>query len=208
MYTGIVYGAFPVVVLKKLSGLSRLALALPPALRENLQIGASVGLDGVCMTVTKIDGDSVFFDAMAETLNTTGLGRIKLGSLLNVERSARQGAEVGGHNVSGHVDGTAEVCADEYSENNRRLSFCLPVALRKYVFHKGFVSVNGCSLTVASYDALQGVFSVCLIPETLRVTNFAGKTLGDSVNIEVDKQTQVIVDTVERVLAEREEPRG
>ncbi|MGJ8686737.1 MAG: riboflavin synthase subunit alpha [Spongiibacteraceae bacterium] len=204
MYTGIVHGAFSVVALEKLPGLSRLALALPPVLREDLQIGASVGLDGVCMTVTNIEGDRVFFDAMAETLNTTGLGGVQLGSRLNVERSARQGAEVGGHNISGHVDGTAEICGDEHSENNRRLSFCLPVALKKYVFHKGFIAVNGCSLTVASYDPSQGVFSVCLIPETLRVTNFAEKTLGDNVNIEVDKQTQVIVDTVERVLAERE----
>ncbi|MBD2857459.1 riboflavin synthase subunit alpha [Spongiibacter sp. KMU-158] len=202
MYTGIVQGAFPLVKLKKLPGLSQLRMALPEALLDGLEIGASVGLDGVCMTVTAIEAEGVSFDAMQETLNLTTLGNLAEGRLLNVERSAKQGAEIGGHLISGHVDGTAPLVRREESENNLSLFFQLPERLRKYVFHKGFIGLHGCSLTVASVDE-SGVFSVCLIPETRRMTNLENLKLGDPVNIEVDRQTQVIVDTVERVLAQR-----
>ena len=173
-------------------------------LRDGLEIGASVGLNGVCMTVTRIENDRVHFDAMQETLSLTTLGQLAVGDLVNVERSAKQGAEIGGHLISGHVDGRAVVTAVERSENNLTLFFQLPKTLVKYVFRKGFIGLHGCSLTVASMDSSRGVFSVCLIPETLRSTNLGALSVGAEVNIEVDRQTQVIVDTVERVLAERE----
>ncbi len=203
MYTGIVQGAFALTELNDEPGLRRLAIALPAHLREDLQIGASVGLDGVCMTVTGVSGATVHFDAMQETLSLTTLGQMAVGDLVNVERSAKQGAEIGGHLISGHVDGRAAVTAVVRSENNVEVFFQLPAALIKYVFHKGFIGLHGCSLTVASMDSVSGVFSVCLIPETLRSTNLKLLEVGDEVNIEVDRQTQVIVDTVERVLAER-----
>ncbi len=203
MYTGIVQGAFALTELNDEPGLRRLAIALPAHLREDLQIGASVGLDGVCMTVTGVSGATVHFDAMQETLSLTTLGQLAVGDLVNVERSAKQGAEIGGHLISGHVDGRAAVTAVVRSENNVEVFFQLPAALIKYVFHKGFIGLHGCSLTVASMDSVSGVFSVCLIPETLRSTNLKLLEVGDEVNIEVDRQTQVIVDTVERVLAER-----
>lgn len=204
MYTGIVHGAYPLTSVLRKAGLSQLAIELPPALLVDLSIGASVGLDGVCMTVTEINGQQICFDAMQETLTLTTLGGLDVGDLVNVERSAKQGAEIGGHNISGHVDGCAEIIAVEESENNCSLYFRLPPQLTKYVFKKGFIGVNGCSLTVADYQPKEGCFSVCLIPETLRVTNLGQKGVGDWVNIEVDRQTQVIVDTVERVLAERD----
>ncbi|MEX1668694.1 riboflavin synthase subunit alpha [Zhongshania guokunii] len=204
MYTGIVHGAYPLASVVRKVGLHQLYIELPPVLLEDLQIGASVGLDGVCMTVTQIDGLRVSFDAMQETLNLTTLGELDRGDLVNVERSAKQGAEIGGHNISGHVDGCAEIIAIEQTENNCSLHFRLPPQLSKYVFKKGFIGVNGCSLTVADYERNEAHFTVCLIPETLRVTNLGAKQIGDRVNIEVDRQTQVIVDTVERVLAERE----
>jgi riboflavin synthase len=203
MYTGIVHGAFPLASVVRKPGLHQLYIYLPPVLLEDLTIGASVGLDGVCMTVTSIDGGRVSFDAMQETLSLTTLGDLSEGDRVNVERSAKQGAEIGGHNISGHVDGRAEIIAIEESENNCTLRFRLPSNLSKYVFKKGFIGVSGCSLTVADYKRDEAEFSVCLIPETLRVTTFAEKRVGDRVNIEVDRQTQVIVDTVERVLAER-----
>ncbi len=203
MYTGIVQGAFALTELNDEPGLRRLAITLPAHLREDLQIGASVGLDGVCMTVTGVSGATVHFDAMQETLSLTTLGQMAVGDLVNVERSAKQGAEIGGHLISGHVDGRAAVTAVVRSENNVEVFFQLPAALIKYVFHKGFIGLHGCSLTVASMDSVSGVFSVCLIPETLRSTNLKLLEVGDEVNIEVDRQTQVIVDTVERVLAER-----
>jgi len=204
MYTGIVHGAYPLASVVRKTGLHQLFIELPPVLLEDLQIGASVGLDGVCMTVTKINGQRVSFDAMQETLNLTTLGGLVGGDLVNVERSAKQGAEIGGHNISGHIDGCAEIIAIEQTENNCSLHFRLPPQLSKYVFKKGFIGVNGCSLTVADYQRNEACFTVCLIPETLRVTNLGAKQIGDRVNIEVDRQTQVIVDTVERVLAERE----
>ena len=203
MYTGIVQGAFPLCGLVEEPGLRRLVVDLPEHLREELAVGASVGLDGVCMTVTRINGSAVHFDAMQETLLLTTLGRLNVGDHVNIERSAKQGAEVGGHLISGHVDGRAEICDIQRSENNVSMFFRLPRALCKYVFHKGFIGLHGCSLTVASMDKESGVFSVCLIPETLRSTNLAQLCIGNEVNIEVDRQTQVIVDTVERVLVER-----
>tara|TARA_R110001592_G_scaffold62056_2_gene189677 strand:- start:145 stop:765 length:621 start_codon:yes stop_codon:yes gene_type:complete len=203
MYTGIVHGAYPLTSVVRKPGLHQFLIELPPELLEELNIGASVGLDGVCMTVTEINGNQLSFDAMQETLKTTTLGGVDVGDLVNVERSAKQGAEIGGHNISGHVDGCAEIIAIEQTENNCTLHFRLPPQLTKYVFKKGFVGVNGCSLTVADFKREEATFSVCLIPETLRVTNLGQKSLGDWVNIEVDRQTQVIVDTVERVLADR-----
>lgn len=203
MYTGIVHGAYPLTSVVRKPGLHQFLIELPPELLEELNIGASVGLDGVCMTVTEINGNQLSFDAMQETLKTTTLGGVDAGDLVNVERSAKQGAEIGGHNISGHVDGCAEIIAIDQTENNCTLHFRLPPQLTKYVFKKGFVGVNGCSLTVADFKRDEATFSVCLIPETLRVTNLGQKSLGDWVNIEVDRQTQVIVDTVERVLAER-----
>lgn len=203
MYTGIVHGAYTLCGLEKKPGLSQLVMALDEHLVENLGIGASVGLNGVCMTVTAINGYKVHFDAMQETLALTTLGCLTTGDRINVERSATQGAEIGGHLLSGHVDGVAELVALERPENNCTMTFQLPVALAKYVFKKGFIGLQGCSLTVADIDKSSARFSVCLIPETLRVTNLSDLQLGDRVNIEVDRQTQVIVDTVERVLAER-----
>lgn len=203
MYTGIVHGAYPLTAVRRKTGLHQLLIELPPVLLDGLNIGASVGLDGVCMTVTEINGSLLSFDAMQETLTLTTLGGLDAGDLVNVERSAKQGAEIGGHNISGHIDGCAEIVAVEQSENNCTLHFRLPPQLAKYVFKKGFIGVNGCSLTVADYRRSEASFSVCLIPETLRVTNLGQKGVGDWVNIEVDRQTQVIVDTVERVLAER-----
>lgn len=203
MYTGIVHGAYTLSVLEKKPGLSHLVMELDARLVEDLEIGASVGLNGVCMTVTAVDGHKVHFDAMEETLSLTTLGQVAEGERLNVERSAKQGAEIGGHLISGHVDGVAELVALKRPENNCTMTFQLPLALAKYVFKKGFIGLHGCSLTVADMDRHSGRFSVCLIPETLRVTNLADLQMGDRVNIEVDRQTQVIVDTVERVLAER-----
>ncbi len=203
MYTGIVAGAFQLVGLEQKPGLSQLVVELNDALVEGLTIGASVGLNGVCMTVTVIDGVRVHFDAMQETLSLTTLGELREGDWLNVERSASQGAEIGGHLISGHVDGTAELVARDRPENNCTMTFRLPPELLKYVFKKGFIGLHGCSLTIADIDKNDATFSVCLIPETLRVTNLSKLSVGERVNIEVDRQTQVIVDTVERVLAER-----
>ena len=202
MYTGIVQGAFTVIEVVKKTGLHSLIIELTDALVEELAIGASVAVDGVCLTVTVIDGLRISFDVMQETLSLTTLGGLVAGSRVNVERSAKQGVEVGGHIISGHVDGTAEVVAIESPENNHFVTYRVPAEQMKYIFQKGFIGLNGCSLTVAKAEKDQCTLTVCYIPETLRVTTHGAKCMGDTVNFEVDRQTQSIVETVERFLAE------
>lgn len=204
MYTGIVQALLPVAEVEELTGLRRFHLDFPEALMDRLELGASVGLNGVCLTVTAIEGSRVSFEAIAETLRITNLSGVENGTLVNVERSARAGVEVGGHILAGHVVDTAPVLTVENSENNRRLTFRGQPDWLKYVFNKGFLALNGASLTVADLDREATTFSVNLIPETLRRTNFDLLSEGDEVNVEVDQQTQAIVDTVERVLAERD----
>ena len=200
MFTGIVTGTFPVAELTQKPGLSTFAMELDAKHVEGLAPGASVSLDGVCMTVTKVAGTRAYFDASVETLSRTTLGRIRVGTRLNVERSAKTGAEIGGHPVSGHVDGLAEIVGLERPENNCVITFQLPAAYTRYVFNKGFVSLNGCSLTVCELDKKCGRFRVYLIPETLRLTTFETSQVGDQVNFEIDRQTQVIVDTIQAAL--------
>lgn len=203
MYTGIVQEMLPVAALEKLPGLYRVKLEFPPPLLIGLELGGSVGLNGVCLTATAIDDNLVTFEVIAETLRITNLGQLGTGSVVNVERSAKAGVEVGGHILAGHVVDKAPIVAIKDSENNRRLTFAGQPAWLKYVFDKGFLALNGASLTVAALDRSSSTFCVNLIPETLRRTNFAGLGEGDEVNVEVDQQTMAIVDTVERVMAER-----
>ncbi len=200
MYTGIVQGKYAIVAVEKQPGLHTLTLALDSELCRDIQIGASVAVDGVCLTVTAIRGEQLLFDVMQQTLQQTTLGNLQPGDRVNVERSARYGDEIGGHAMSGHIDAAIEIIAVEETANNRELSFRLPAPLLPYVFQRGYVGLNGCSLTVASYQPEKALFTVCLIPETLRVTTFAEKSAGDRVNLELDRQTQAIVDSVQRYL--------
>jgi riboflavin synthase len=207
MFTGIVQGLAQVVDVAQQPGLSTVRIRLPDRRADGIQIGASVAINGTCLTVTGIEGDTLSFDIMAETLRATNLGGLAKGGAVNYERSARVGDEIGGHNVSGHVHTTAAISAVQETPNNRRVVFELPDdAWMKYILPKGFIAVDGCSLTVGEVEGR--TFSVYLIPETLRVTVFGSKGVGDSVNIEVEAQTQAIVDTVERVVARYMEARG
>jgi riboflavin synthase len=205
VYTGIVQGAYPVVAVEQKPGLHSLAIALDAARTDKLLIGASVAVDGVCLTVTALDGDRVYFDVMQQTLQQTTLGSLAAGDRVNIERSARYGDEIGGHGLSGHIDAAVDIVAVNTSQNNRELCFSVPPLLRPYVFQRGFIGLNGCSLTVAELDAQAGTFKVCLIPETLRVTTFGDKVVGDRVNLELDRQTQAIVDTVRGYLADNKD---
>ncbi|HEY0633933.1 MAG TPA: riboflavin synthase subunit alpha, partial [Gammaproteobacteria bacterium] len=174
---------------------------LPPELLAGLQPGASVAHNGCCLTITAIAGALVSFDLMAETLRLTNLGELKVGERVNVERAARFGDEIGGHAMSGHIMTTAPVSRVIDSANNRQVWFQIPAGLGKYIFTKGYIGIDGISLTIGEVQG--GEFCVNLIPETLARTTLASRTRGEQVNIEIDPQTQAIVDTVERVLAER-----
>ncbi|ARN73741.1 riboflavin synthase subunit alpha [Oceanicoccus sagamiensis] len=200
MFTGIVQGSFPLLKVERKPGLHSFTIELPAPLREDLAIGASVAVDGVCLTVTAIEQAKVYFDIMQQTLSLTTLGELNSGDVVNIERSAKQGVEIGGHVISGHVDNTAEVVAIEQPENNRFITYRAPAEKMKYIFEKGFVGLNGCSLTVAAVDRDEHTLTVCYIPETLRVTTHGAKVIGDKINFEIDRQTQAIVDTVENFL--------
>lgn len=207
MFTGIVQGVATVASLTDRPGLRTLALTFPAGFLQGVEIGASIAIDGTCLTVTRFNesASTAEFDVMQQTLNLTTLGHLKPGSRINVERAAREGAEVGGHVLSGHVDFRATVEQIRHPENNHVLRFAVPAPWMRYVFAKGYIAVNGASLTIAdcAHHATGGWFEVWLIPETLRMTTFGQKSVGDEVNIEIERSTQVMVDTVTRVVQER-----
>lgn len=208
MFTGIVQGVAAVDALTDRSGLRTLRMAFPSEFLQGVEIGASIALDGVCLTVTRFEvaASTAEFDVMQQTLNLTTLGGLRVGSRVNAERAAREGAEVGGHVLSGHVDFCAQVAQVRQPENNRVLRFAVPAPWMRYVFAKGYIAVNGASLTVAEAgheEGGSGWFEVWLIPETLRMTTFGDKREGDAVHIEIERATQVMVDTVRRALDER-----
>ncbi len=200
MFTGIVQGMGRVVSVEQPAADFRThTVELPEDMAGGLQTGASVAHNGCCLTVTETDGRTARFDLMAETLDKTNLGRLKAGDLVNLERAARFGDEIGGHLMSGHITATTEILRIERTEHNTTMHFALPAALKPYILPKGFVGLDGCSLTIGSVG--EDSFCVHLIPETLRRTLFGTRQAGDTVNLEIDPQTQTVVDTVGRILA-------
>ena len=204
MFTGIVQDLLEVHEIDHGADLSRLVLKMG-ALGEGLQLGASVAVNGTCLTVTRHDADVTYFDIIKETTNTTNLGQLVSSSKVNVERSFKVGDEVGGHVVSGHVSTTAELVELHHQGNDRVLTFKVEPKWQNYIFHKGYVALDGASLTVSSVDRVASAFSVSLIPETIERTTLGMLDVGRFVNVEIDSQTQAVVDTVERVLAERQD---
>jgi len=203
MFTGIVQGTGTVVSIDEKPNFRTHVVRLPEDMLDNLQLGASVSHNGCCLTVTEVNGDLVSFDLMKETLRLTNLGDLNVGDQVNLERAARFNDEIGGHLMSGHIICTAEVAKILTSENNRQIWFRMPHEdLMKYVLHKGYIGIDGISLTIGEVTRTR--FCVHLLPETLQRTTLGTKRLGDKINIEIDPQTQAIVDTVERVLASRE----
>ena len=207
MFTGIVQGTATVAALHDRPGLRSFTLAFQPAFCEGLAVGASVAVDGVCLTVTALHGaDAAAFDLMQQSLTLTTLHGLREGSRVNVERAAHAGAEVGGHPLSGHVDTMGALASIRRPENNHVLRIALPAPWMRYVFAKGYIAVDGASLTVAEARRERdgsGWFEVWLIPETLRMTVFGAKAEGERVNIEIERATQVVVDTVRDALDEK-----
>ncbi|MCW3479058.1 riboflavin synthase subunit alpha [Neisseriaceae bacterium JH1-16] len=201
MFTGIVQGTAEVVAIEEKQQFRVHVLRLPAELLPGIELGASIAHNGCCLTVTRVDGDQVSFDLMQETLRVTNLGQLKVGDRVNVERAAKFGDEIGGHAMSGHIIALAEVLEVIDTPNNRTIWFRLPAEYARYVFTKGYIGIDGCSLTIG--EVKDNAFCVHLIPETLQRTNLAWRKAGDAINIEIDPQTQAIVDTVERVMAQR-----
>jgi riboflavin synthase len=201
MFSGITVGLFKVVYVSKSNSFMDYAVCLSEALVDNLKIGASVAIDGVCQTVVKIDGLNVSFQAINETLEKTTLQDLCVGAFVSVERSLKVGDEIGGHEVSGHVFGVGEITQVLETHNSITMVIHCDPFWMQYIFPKGYIVVDGSSLTVGDIDIKKGLFTIHLIPETLRVTNFKNKKVHNKVNLEFDYKTKIIVDTVKDVLS-------
>jgi len=199
MYSGITRGLFSVVALEPRDGVTRFSVELSPELAHDAQIGASVAVDGVCLTLVERTGTRLSFEVIAETQSLTTLGEMHVGRKVSIERSAKVGDELGGHDVYGHAIGTGKIVKTERVGEQLDLTIEVPASWMKFILHKGFIALDGSSLTVGDVDPA-GRFDVHLIPETQRLTNFANKRVGDRINVELDPRTVAIVETVERVL--------
>ncbi|MGX9742370.1 riboflavin synthase subunit alpha [Pseudocitrobacter corydidari] len=201
MFTGIVQDTARICNINDHEGLRTFVIEFPAGFCHGLKVGASVSVDGVCLTVTEIVSPTkTKFDVVLQSLRITTLSRHLEGQIVNVERAARDGAEIGGHPLSGHIDFCTQIIDIKEIEGNCRVRFHCKAQWRPYIFPKGYIAINGCSLTLSEVDKKQGYFEVWLIPETRRVTTFADKGIGDWVNIEIERGTQVVVDTIKDTL--------
>ena len=165
-------------------------------------VGDSIAVNGICLTVTSLGNAAFTADVMHETLNRSSLKGAKPGMHVNLERAMAAGGRFGGHIVSGHVDGTGTIREIRTDDNAVWYTISAEPKLLRYIVEKGSITIDGISLTVGEVTPTR--FCVHLIPETLERTTLGKKKLGARVNIEIDPQTQAVVDTVERVLAARE----
>ena len=160
MFTGIVQGVARIQKIVDQTGLRTIQLAFPDGFDQDLAIGASVATDGVCLTVTKLLPNAAEFDIMQQTLNITTLGAYAEQAQVNVERAAKDGAEIGGHPLSGHVDFVAKIAQIRQIENNYVLRFAVPAQWMRYIFAKGYIAINGASLTIAEANRDEHWFEV------------------------------------------------
>ena len=203
MFTGIVQKLAQVKSVERDENLLRLSIGLGQ-LAIGLELGSSVAVNGVCLTVSEIQGEDIDFDVIPETLVTTNLDLLSATSFVNVERSYKVGDEIGGHIVSGHVGTVAALKSIRQENHDRVLTFQTDESWMKFIFHKGFVALDGASLTISSVNRSENTFSVSLIPETIARTTLGSFVVGDLANLEVEAQTVSIVETVERVMAEKQ----
>ena len=186
MFTGIITGTGKIKKIEK-NTKNRSAIKVSVDLGKNskgLKIGQSVALNGVCLSATKISKNLCMFEMIDETMKKTDLGNLKVGSLINIERSLKICERLEGHFVLGHVDGVATITKIEQKPKEVKVWFKIPKKLVKYVVEKGSIALDGISLTVV--DTKNDLASVCLIPHTVEITNFKTKKIGDKLNIETD----------------------
>ena len=193
MFTGIVEELGEIVAIER-GAESAVVTVRGPLVTGDAARGASIAVNGVCLTVVAHDRETFSVDVMAETLNRSCLGSLQPGALVNLERAMTASARFGGHIVQGHVDGTARILARRPGDRWEVVQLTLPPELSRYVVEKGSITVDGVSLTVS--DVTDDTFSVSLIPTTLELTTLGNKGVGDDVNLEVD----VIAKYVERLL--------
>lgn len=194
MFTGIVEELGTIARLDRGTDSARLTVR-GPLVTSDATHGASIAVNGVCLTVVEHADGEFTVDVMAETLSRSSLGSLRAGDRVNLERAMAAGGRFGGHVVQGHVDGTAQVLERVPGDRWELVRLTLPAGLARYVVEKGSITVDGVSLTVASIDDTS--FTVSLIPTTLDLTTLGHKGIGDLVNLEVD----VLAKYVERLMS-------
>lgn len=184
MFTGIVAAVGRVRGVEPRSGDARLAVAAPGLGLADVVLGDSIAVSGCCLTMVACEGDTLAFDVSNETLSLTTLGGLREGARVNLEKALRLSDRLGGHLVSGHVDGVGTLVAVQPDARSQRWTVEAPPSLARYIAAKGSVCVDGASLTVNGVDGAR--FSMNLIPHTLAQTNFGDRRVGDRLNLEVD----------------------
>lgn len=198
MFSGIVKGTGKVSKVTSKKDCVSIEIIPPNNFNTRLKKGASVSVDGVCLTSVDTGKTKLKFDVIDETLERTNLKLVKKNSLVNLERSMTASTEIGGHLMSGHIHFTGNVKEIISKENTKDFIIGFPKKFKQYILEKGYIGVNGCSLTIGKVK--NNSFNLHLIPETLSITNLKYLVKGDLVNIEIDQNTIAIVETVKNYL--------
>ena len=198
MFSGIVKGVGKVLKVTTKKDCISIEILPPRNFNTRLKKGASISVDGVCLTSLDDGKTKLKFDVIDETLKRTNLKLIKKGALVNLERSITASTEIGGHLMSGHIHFTGKVKKIISKENTKDINISFSKKFKEYIFEKGYIGVNGCSLTIGAVR--NNSFNLHLIPETLSITNLKNLVEGDLINIEIDQNTIAIVETVKKYL--------
>lgn len=190
MFTGIIEGVGSIRAIESVGGDAHLTVDVGTLEFDNVRLGESIAVNGCCLTVTAFDGTSFECDASNETLRLTTLGSLGMNQLVNLERALLPSQRLGGHLVSGHVDGVGSVRSIGEDARAQIWTFDAPEELRKYIAKKGSICINGVSLTVNETD--ETGFTVALIPHTVAHTSFASTKAGDPVNLEIDQVARYV----------------
>ena len=197
MFSGIVQEAGKVKDFLKREDIYNISIDCSSKITSNLKKGASVSVNGVCLTVKDENPEILRFDLVEETIKRTNFQNIKIGDNVNLERSVKMGDEIGGHLVSGHIHGISKVVSIEIRDQSWDVEISIEPFMQEYILHKGYVAINGCSLTVG--EVSKESFLIHLIPETLSVTNLFQLEQDSTVNIELDQNTIIIADTIKNI---------
>ena len=198
MFSGIVQEAGKVIGFVKEKDIFNLSIECSSKFISDLKKGASISVDGVCLTVKDENPEILRFDLVEETIKRTNFQNIKTGDNVNIERSLKMGDEIGGHPVSGHIHGISKVISIDKRDQSWDVKFSVEPFMHDYMLHKGYVAINGCSLTVG--EVSNESFMIHLIPETLSITNLFQLEQDSIVNVELDQNTIIIADTVKKYL--------